>query len=179
MQLEERRKEQAHARHVCAGNALVAIVDEKEDGAVESEAVEEFGGGTQGGGVGVERPAAVVSFPFSQAIHELHFHVVVVLRTFQLHGGKIRGETWGVRGGCSPTLLLWWLGSAKGKAHLHTVGNQEVPDGRIVDALRPLNAVVNVVDFDVYAKCLINGQCIEMQVGKVLSERCRCKTLRL
>ena len=56
MQLEERRKEQAHARHVGAGNTLVAIVDEKEDGAVESEAVEEFGGGTQGGGVGLRGP---------------------------------------------------------------------------------------------------------------------------
>ncbi len=58
---------------------------------------------------------------------------------------------WGVRG--------------KGRAHLHTVGDQEVPDGRIVDALCPLNAVVNVVDFDRYAECLINGQGIEMQRG--------------
>ena len=39
-------------------------------------------------------------------------------------------------------------------ANLHAVGDHEVTDGGMVHPLRPLNAVVNVIDFDRHAKCL-------------------------
>jgi hypothetical protein len=40
--------------------------------------------------------------------------------------------------------------------YLDAVGNHEVPDSRMVNALDPLNAVVDVIDFDRHTECLMD-----------------------
>jgi hypothetical protein len=127
------------ARHVSAGHAFISVIDRKNDAAIESEALEEFGWGPEGRGARIERPASVLGLPLRQTLHELHFHAIVVLQTLTLHDGK---------SGCRLIFAA---------PYLHTIGNHEVPNGGMVHAFGPLNDIINVVDFDRYAERLTSG----------------------
>jgi hypothetical protein len=46
--------------------------------------------------------------------------------------------------------------------HLHTIGDHEILDSRVVNALSPLNAIVYVIDCDCNAECLEKSSLIQM-----------------
>ena len=135
---QHHNKRRVSSRHISAGHTLIAVVNREDNAAVEGEAVEEFGGGSKGRRVGVERPAPIVSFPLRQAPHELRFHVIIVLQTFNLQA------------------LHWHSASERAARYLDAVGNHEVPHSRMVYALDPLNAVIDVIDFDRHTEGLMN-----------------------